>query len=91
MLIDRANVEKYFPLQVVDATNNGVNDQSYNQLSSLYSDFSPCKVMKQFNDEFFDGKLVPRDNGAVLEKFCADNTQVVNVEELKTMLGIHVF
>jgi hypothetical protein len=91
MLIDRATVEKYFPLQVVDTNNNGVNGQSQNQLSSLYSDFSPCKVMKQFNDEFFDGKLVPRDNGAILEKFCADNTQVVNVEELKTMLGIHVF
>jgi tetratricopeptide (TPR) repeat protein len=86
MLINRKTVLDFFP-----SKENDDNGKKQNQLSSLYSEFSPCKVMKQFNDEFFDGKLIPRDNGTVLDMFCADNTQVIDLAQLKTKLGIRVF
>jgi len=85
MLMNRKVVMDYFPPHRID---NG--ETIRNRLSTLYSEFSPCKVMKKFNDEFFDGQLVPRDGGVFLRRFCKDNAQIVNVTALK-QLGIRLF
>lgn len=86
MHLDREKVLQFFPPK--QKNSQGENE---NQLSRLYSQFSPCKVMKKFNEEFFDGKLVARDGGAVLEKFCnSENTQLIDVDELKKY-GVQLF
>lgn len=83
MLMDRNVVMKFFPQSIH-------NGQTVNKLSTLYSEFSPCRVMKRFNDEFFDGKLPPRDDGALLNRYCRDNAQIITVPELE-QLGIPLF
>lgn len=84
MLMDENVVKEFFPALGND------NGQPITKLHSLYSDFSPCKVMKQFNEEFFDGKLPLRDGGVLLDRYCRDNTQRVHVSDLEK-LGIRIF
>jgi len=80
MSMDGDVVKKFFPS----------HGQAINKLPSLYSDFSPCKVMKQFNAEFFDGKLPLRDGGVHLDRYCSHNAQNINMTELE-QLGISLF
>lgn len=73
-------------------TKQGSADKDCKQpgLPDVYSPYSPCKVMQQFNQEFFEGKLVPRDNGTVMKKFCEGKTQLINPKDLADY-GVELF
>ena len=84
MLMDRTLVAEFFPPQSIH------NGQAVNQISTVYSEFSPCKVMQRFNDEFFDRTLPLRDDGVLLNRYCRSNAQTINITELEH-LGIRLF